>query len=68
MIKPPTMLTRRSVFRASAGLSCCWNRATRLLTPVSAQSEGTGQTGAEAKNGDGFYRFQDRRTSGRDSR
>src|SRR6266404_4923175 len=57
MIKPPTMLTRRSVFRAGAGLAVAGS-ATWLLTPVSAQSEGAGQTGAEAKNGDGFYRFK----------
>jgi hypothetical protein len=50
MIKPPTTLTRRSVFRAGAGLAVAAT-ATRLLTPASAQSEGARQAGAEALNG-----------------
>src|SRR5712671_2450385 len=57
MIKPPTTLTRRSVFRAGAGLAVAAT-ATALLTPASAQSEGARQAGAEALNGDGFYRFK----------
>jgi glyoxylase-like metal-dependent hydrolase (beta-lactamase superfamily II) len=57
MIKPPTTLTRRSVFRAGAGLAVAAT-ATRLVTPVSAQSEGARQAGAQALNGDGFYRFK----------
>ena len=57
MIKPPTTLTRRSVFRGGAGLAVAAT-ATRLLTPASAQSEGAHQAGAEALNGDGFYRFK----------
>jgi glyoxylase-like metal-dependent hydrolase (beta-lactamase superfamily II) len=54
MIKPPTTLTRRSVFRASAGLAVAAT-ATRLLTPASARAEAAG---VEALNGDGFYRFK----------
>jgi glyoxylase-like metal-dependent hydrolase (beta-lactamase superfamily II) len=57
MIKPPTTLTRRSVFRAGAGLAVAAT-ATRLITPASAQLEGAHQAGAEALNGDGFYRFK----------
>src|SRR6202045_1793639 len=57
MIKPPTTLTRRSVFRAGAGLAVAAT-ATRLLTPASAQAEGARPAGAEALNGDGFYRFK----------
>ena len=57
MTKPPTMLTRRSVFRAGVGLAAAAT-ATRLIPPASAQSENAGQTGAETLNGDGFYRFK----------
>jgi len=57
MIRPPTILTRRSVFRASAGLAVAAT-ATPLFTPALAQSEGAHQAGAEALNGDGFYRFK----------
>jgi glyoxylase-like metal-dependent hydrolase (beta-lactamase superfamily II) len=57
MTKSPTILTRRSVFCAGTGLAVAAS-ATRLLTPVSAQSEGARQTGAKAINGDGFYRFK----------
>jgi hypothetical protein len=56
MIKPPT-LTRRSVFRAGAGLAVAAT-ATRLTTPASAHSEGPHQAGADPLNGDGFYRFK----------
>ena len=56
MTKPPTTLTRRSVFRAGAGLAVA--TATPLFTPALAQSEGAHQTGGEALNGDGFYRFK----------
>src|SRR3981189_1276531 len=56
MTKPPTTLTRRSIFRAGAGL--CFATATPLFTPALAQSEGAHQTGGEALNGDGFYRFK----------
>ena len=57
MTKPPTTLTRRSVFRAGARLAVAAT-ATPLFTPALAQSEGAHQTGAEALNGDGFYRFK----------
>src|ERR1700716_1884464 len=57
MMKPPTTLARRSVFRAGAGLAVAAT-ASRLLTPASAQSEGARPAGAEALNGDGFYRFK----------
>src|ERR1700731_261935 len=57
MIKPPTTLTRRSVFRAGAGLAVAAT-ATRLITPASAQAEDARQAGADPLNGDGFYRFK----------
>src|SRR5882672_1961457 len=57
MIKPPTILTRRSVFRAGAGLAVA-AMGTPLLTPASAQAEGVCQAGSESLNGDGFYRFK----------
>jgi len=57
MIKPPTILTRRSLFRAGAGLAVAAT-ATPLLTPVSAQAEDARQAGAESLNGNGFYRFK----------
>jgi glyoxylase-like metal-dependent hydrolase (beta-lactamase superfamily II) len=57
MIKPPTILTRRSVFRAGIGLTIA-AAATPMLTPASARAEGASQAGAEPLNGDGFYRFK----------
>src|SRR3981189_2567459 len=57
MIKPPTILTRRSVFRAGVGLAVA-PRATPVPPPASARGEGARQAGAEALNGDGFYRFK----------
>src|SRR5260221_2993674 len=57
MIKPPTTLTRRSVFRAGAGLAVAAT-ATRLITTASARSENARQAGADPLNGDGFYRFK----------
>src|ERR1700674_3677821 len=57
MIKSPTILTRRSVFRAGAGLALAAT-ATPLLNPASAQSEVARQAGAEPLNGNGFYRFK----------
>src|SRR6267142_1905620 len=56
MIKSPTTLTRRSMFRAGAGLAVAAT-ATRVLTPTSAQAEAAHQAGAEPLNGNGFYRF-----------
>jgi hypothetical protein len=57
MIKSPTILTRRSLFRAGAGLAVAAT-ATPLLNPASAQSEDARQGGAEPLNGNGFYRFK----------
>jgi glyoxylase-like metal-dependent hydrolase (beta-lactamase superfamily II) len=57
MIKSPTMLTRRSIFRAGARLAAA-AAATPLLTPALAQTENARQGGAEPRNGNGFYRFK----------
>src|ERR1700722_20822802 len=57
MSKTPTTLTRRSVFRAGAGMAVAAS-ATPFLTPASAQAEDTRQAGAEPQNGNGFYRFK----------
>jgi hypothetical protein len=57
MIKFPTILTRRSIFRAGAGLAVAAT-ATSLLTPASAQAKDARQAGAEPLNGNGFYRFK----------
>ena len=56
MTKSPTILTRRSIFRAGAALAVAAT-ATPLLTPASARAD-AGQAGAEPLNGDGFYRFK----------
>src|SRR6202035_3606465 len=53
----PTILTRRSVFRAGAGLAVAAT-ATPFLAPASAPAEDAGQAGAEPQNGNGFYRFK----------
>jgi glyoxylase-like metal-dependent hydrolase (beta-lactamase superfamily II) len=57
MIKSPTILTRRSVFRTGAGLAVAAT-ATPLLIPASAQAEDARQADAESLNGNGFYRFK----------
>jgi glyoxylase-like metal-dependent hydrolase (beta-lactamase superfamily II) len=57
MTKSPTILTRRSIFRASAGLAVAAT-ATPLLTRASAWAEDARQAGAESLNGNGFYRFK----------
>ena len=57
MIKSPTMLTRRTMFRAGAGLAAAAT-ATPLLTSAPAQAEGASQAGAAPLNGNGFYRFK----------
>ena len=57
MIKSPTILTRRSLFRAGAGLAVAVT-ATPWLIPASAQAEDARQGGAEPQNGNGFYRFK----------
>src|ERR1700736_6218996 len=57
MMKPRMTLTRRSVFRAGAGLAIAAT-ATPVFIPASAQAEGVRQAGADPLNGDGFYRFK----------
>src|SRR6202042_2358352 len=57
MTKSPTILTRRSIFRAGAGLGVAATAAS-LLTPASVQAEDAHQAGAEPLNGNGFYRFK----------
>ena len=57
MIKPPTILTRLSAFRAGVGVAVVAT-AMPALTPASASAEGASQAGAEPLNGDGFYRFK----------
>jgi len=57
MIKSPTILTGRSIFRPGAGRAVAAT-ATPLLTPASAQAEDAGQASAEPLNGNGFYRFK----------
>src|ERR1700732_3153852 len=57
MMKSPTTLTRRSVFRSGAGLAVAATTPP-LLTPTSAQAEDARQAGTEPLNGDGFYRFK----------
>src|ERR1700748_2142386 len=57
MTKSPTILTRRSIFRAVAGLAAAAT-ATPLLTRASAWAEDTRQAGAEFQIGEGFYRFK----------
>src|ERR1700722_20012967 len=57
MSKSPTILTRRSLFRAGAGLAVAAT-ATPLFTRASAWAEDARQAAAEPQNGDGFYRFK----------
>src|ERR1700720_2261232 len=57
MIKSRTILTRRSIFRAGAGLAAAAT-ATPFLAPASAEAEDARQAGAEPLNGNGFYRFK----------
>jgi len=57
MTKFPTILTRRSIFRAGAGLAVA-AAATPFFTRASAWAEDARQAGAEPVNGDGFYRFK----------
>jgi glyoxylase-like metal-dependent hydrolase (beta-lactamase superfamily II) len=57
MINSPTILTRRNIFRAGAGLAVAAT-ATPLLTPAPARAEDARQAGAEPLNGSGFYRFK----------
>src|ERR1700692_245202 len=57
MIKSPTILTRRSIFRAGAGLAIA-AATSPLLTPASARAEDARQADPESLNGNGFYRFK----------
>jgi glyoxylase-like metal-dependent hydrolase (beta-lactamase superfamily II) len=57
MTKSPTILTRRSIFRAGAALAVAAT-ATPLFSRASAWAEDARQPGAEPVNGDGFYRFK----------
>src|SRR6202045_2522498 len=57
MTKSPTILTRRSIFRAGAGLAVAAT-ARPVLPPAPAGAEAASQAGAEPLNGDGFYRFK----------
>jgi hypothetical protein len=57
MNKSPTILTRRTMFNAGAGLAVA-AMATPLVTPASAHAEDARQAGAESLNGNGFYRFK----------
>ena len=57
MISSPTLLTRRNIFRAGAGLAVAAT-GTRLLAATPAQAEDAAQAGAESLNGNGFYRFR----------
>jgi glyoxylase-like metal-dependent hydrolase (beta-lactamase superfamily II) len=57
MIKSPTILTRRNMFRAGASLAVA-AMATPLVIPAAAHAEDARQAGTEPLNGDGFYRFQ----------
>jgi glyoxylase-like metal-dependent hydrolase (beta-lactamase superfamily II) len=57
MIKSPMIVTRRSMFRAGAGLAVAAT-AVPFLTPASARAEDARQAGAEPLNGNGFFRFK----------
>jgi glyoxylase-like metal-dependent hydrolase (beta-lactamase superfamily II) len=57
MTKSPTILTRRSIFRAGATLAVAAT-ATPLFISASAWAQDARQAGAESLNGDGFYRFK----------
>jgi glyoxylase-like metal-dependent hydrolase (beta-lactamase superfamily II) len=57
MIKSPTILTRRAVFRASAGLAVAATAAP-FLAPASARAEDARQPDAVPLSGNGFYRFK----------
>jgi glyoxylase-like metal-dependent hydrolase (beta-lactamase superfamily II) len=57
MTESPTILTRRSIFRAGAALAVAAT-ATPLFSRALAWAEDVRQPGAEPVNGDGFYRFK----------
>ena len=56
MTKSPTILTRRTIFRAGVALAVA-TTATPLFSRASAWAGDGRQAGAEPLNGDGFYRF-----------
>jgi len=58
MIKPPTILTRRSVFRAGTGLAVAGNGNAVAHRRPRRRRKASRQAGAEPLNGDGFYRFK----------
>jgi glyoxylase-like metal-dependent hydrolase (beta-lactamase superfamily II) len=55
--KSPTILSRRSIFRAGATLAVAAT-VTPLFTPPVAWAEDARQAGAAPLNGNGFYRFR----------
>src|ERR1700757_4908789 len=57
MIKSPSILTRRSIFHAGAGLAVA-GTATPVFMPGFARAEDVPQAGAALLNGNGFYRFR----------
>jgi len=57
MIKSPTILTRRSLFHAGAGLAVAAT-ATPFLAPAPARAQDARQADAEPLDGNGFYRFK----------
>src|SRR5689334_4876659 len=57
MFKSPTILSRRSMFQAGAGLIAS-AAASPLLAPGTAQAEETQPATQAPLNGNGFYRFK----------
>jgi hypothetical protein len=57
MTKSPTILTRRSTFRAGAALAVAAS-TTPLFSRAPAWAEDAHQSGAEPLNGDGFFHWQ----------
>ena len=57
MTKSSTILSRRSIFRAGAGLAVAAT-VTPLFIPALARAEDARQAGAAPLNGNGFYRFR----------
>ena len=63
MIKPPMILTRRSVFRAGVGLAVVAT-AMPVLTPASARAEGASPSRRGTAQRRWLLSFQDRRLPG----
>ena len=57
MTNSATILTRRSLFSAGAGLAVAAT-ATPMFNPASVRADDARQAGAERLNGNGFYRFK----------